>query len=669
MTSLVRPGLNIVGFLNSESGVGEAARLAREVVRAAGVPHASFVPHGDPSPKRRISEEPPPPGAPYKTNLICVNSNLMLEVAARLPSGLLTGNYNICYWAWELSRLPPHMLDGFRDVDEVWTYSEFAAAAFRQAMKVPVYVWPLPILRPSLRLASERPPKFATDRMTFLCSFDFLSVMERKNPAGVVTAFKRAFQDNEGPLLIVKGTNGGSDVRGRTHLLDAIGGRTDIHFLGQVLSRSEQDALIAKSDVYVSLHRSEGFGLQLGEAMALGTPVLATAYSGNLEFMQDTNSYLVPSVSSKVPPGCWPYPEGYAWVEPDLDAAADLMRYIVEHPDEAQERAATAQHHIATHHSVDARVPFLIERLSSVENVHLPVRRAVRASRDAVLRRSTDAMMSRLRLSVEQQGPLRSVAGNLRRLAQRALLPRDLGARLAWLESQMTSLPFTGDDRPLAVAVDGREAIGFDRRYLIKSVFGDAGYAHFEEIFRGPSDRVREVLECYRPYLREGMNVVDIGCGRGDFLDLCAEWRVNCVGVDVDADMVAYAAARGHAVVQRDARDYLDMLDAETLDCVFSSQVVEHIPIDRLVGLLRAAKRALRPGGIFIAETVNPHCPAALRLFWIDPTHQNPLFPEALCALLWEAGYQNGHVVFPRGSGTLAEDRLSEPQYAVVARA
>src|SRR5262249_47109358 len=148
----------------------------------------------------------------------------------------------------------------------------------------------------------------------------------RKNPYGVVEAFRRAFADGEGPLLVVKSVNGKTAWQNHERLLLAAAGRSDITVWDEHLSKADQMALIASSDCLVSLHRSEGLGLHCAEAMWLRKPVIATRYSGNLDFMDDDCSRLVDYTMVPVRHGAGVYPESATWAEPDLDQAARLMR-------------------------------------------------------------------------------------------------------------------------------------------------------------------------------------------------------------------------------------------------------------------------------------------------------------------------------------------------------
>ena len=191
----------------------------------------------------------------------------------------------------------------------------------------------------------------------------------------------------------------------------------------------------------------------------------------------------------------------------------------------------------------------------------------------------------------------------------------------------------------------------------------------FEEMSRGPEQLVTERQRFYLSMLGESAPVLDIGCGRGELLDLLAEVGVDARGVDTDPDMVARCRAKGHDVELADGVDFLEAQPDGSVGAIFSAQVVEHLGFQRLFGLFSLALRKLRRGGLLLAETVNPHSLPAFRAFWVDPSHVGPLFPETLVALCCDLGFAETSVVFPLGQGSLDEDLRTACEYAVVARA
>jgi glycosyltransferase involved in cell wall biosynthesis len=198
---------------------------------------------------------------------------------------------------------------------------------------------PLPLRKPRVVEDARRSDLELDDRFMFLFTFDFMSVMKRKNPLGLVEAFKKAFEPNEGPMLVLKSINGETRPEGFAELMQAIDGREDIVLMNKYLDSHQSASLMNLCDCYVSLHRSEGLGLTIAEAMLLGKPVVATNYSGNLDFMKPETSYLVSWDRVKVGEGAEAYDSNATWAEPNLDEAASLMRQVYLNPDQAKEKA------------------------------------------------------------------------------------------------------------------------------------------------------------------------------------------------------------------------------------------------------------------------------------------------------------------------------------------
>jgi glycosyltransferase involved in cell wall biosynthesis len=181
----------------------------------------------------------------------------------------------------------------------------------------------------------------------FLFVFDYLSTIQRKNPVGLIEAFKSAFRVGEGPQLLLKTINGPLRPLAEEEVLWAAHGRPDIHLVDRSLSSDELMRLMAGCDCYVSLHRAEGFGLTIAEAMSLGKPVIATGYSGNVDFMSTENSYLVDHSIGRVGPDCEIYPPDGEWAEPNVAHAAELMQRVYSAPTEAAAKGARARADVA----------------------------------------------------------------------------------------------------------------------------------------------------------------------------------------------------------------------------------------------------------------------------------------------------------------------------------
>ncbi len=270
--------------------------------------------------------------------------------------------------------------------------------------------------------------------------------------------------------------------------------------------------------------------------------------------------------------------------------------------------------------------------------------------------------------TVERIEPLvEGVTEALEAMRSRVQRAEESVERLSGFYDPARSLPYMAADSPFElrdVPVAGR-VMGFVGGANLKE--GEA-YRTFEDVFRGPESRVRELQEPYLELLGDREPVLDAGCGRGEFLDLLKKRGIRAIGVDSDPGMVEHCHAKGHGeVVQADVNEYLADLPDGELGAVFSAQVIEHIPYADLTRFLERSREKLQPGGLFIAETVNPHAPEALKTFWVDPTHQHPLFPEVALALCRAAGYESAYVFHPGGLGDIERDRYTCTAYAVVA--
>jgi SAM-dependent methyltransferase len=261
------------------------------------------------------------------------------------------------------------------------------------------------------------------------------------------------------------------------------------------------------------------------------------------------------------------------------------------------------------------------------------------------------------------QDRLSALGREARTLAAAVDAARLDGDKARFLFDDLTSTPYMADAH-LFHGTDerGRRTLGF------RDGPGPAAlYLGFEDIFRGPPALVTERQRAYVELLGAHAPVLDLGCGRGEMLSLLGDAGVPARGIDLDLAMVEQARERGAIVDHGDALVHLSKEADQSLGAVFSSQFIEHVPNDRLPELLELALAKLVPGGVFVAETVNPHSPRALKAFWVDPTHQHPLFPETMLALCRLTGFDAAEVVFPTGSDDLDVDLRTCGEYAVVA--
>jgi len=348
----LRFGVNVAGYLTAELGIGEAARLAISALDAAEVPLLPVVPPTPPGSRQRHPYTAlPTSAAAFPINLIAVNADGLPAFCEDVGRSFLDRRYNIGVWWWEVDAFPDEWRESFSLLDEVWVGTDHVAHALAPVSTIPVYTVRFPIVahrcEPLARAALG-----LRDEWMFLSMFDHGSVLERKNPLGTIAAFVEAFAPDSGAVLVLKSSQAERDPIGRARVRAAAAPHPHVRLVEGYLSPSDAHGLIATADCLVSLHRAEGFGLGPAEAMALGKPVIATRYSGNLDFMTDANSYLVDYTLTEIGPGCWPYPERARWAQVDLGHASRLMREVFDDQHGARARGAAAAASVAATHSL-----------------------------------------------------------------------------------------------------------------------------------------------------------------------------------------------------------------------------------------------------------------------------------------------------------------------------
>ena len=326
-------GVDILGFFTSEHGVGQAARVLGTTLQSVSIP-VSTIDYTDTESRRKhphVSDNV----SLHKVLVASINAEQLTAAHHRISPDFFAERYVIGQWFWELEEAPSWFTPAFPLLNELWAPTRFIESMLRASVPPSVHVeyMPLPIFVPAIDSSLSRSHFGLDNRYMYLFVFDFMSVMKRKNPLGLIEAFCAAFDEGEGPQLVIKGINGDKRPVEQAVLRKAISGRTDITLIDEYFTRTETSTLISFADCYVSLHRSEGLGLTMSEAMSLGVPVIATAYSGNLDFMTNNNSKLVPA-RKRIPVGDGA--EGYSptatWMEPNLELAAQYMRLLYENP-------------------------------------------------------------------------------------------------------------------------------------------------------------------------------------------------------------------------------------------------------------------------------------------------------------------------------------------------
>jgi glycosyltransferase involved in cell wall biosynthesis len=355
---------SVIAHANAELGVGEIARRLFSLLVSSGI-NAEMV--GINASKSRQGSKSTTKLAEFRntSNVIsCVNPDQLAMVIAQQRLYKSDLQNHIGYWAWELEDFPREFEPAFDLVNEIWTFSDFVKVAIQKKTKLSVRALPIPIPIPRNKTVFRR-SDFEIPENEFLAvtSFDYFSDRRRKNPQATIHAYKQAFELRENSTLIVKSINSQYFSSDHQELKAIADGREDIIFIDDYFDADKNLALLELADVVISLHRSEGYGINLADAMARGTAVIATGYSGNLEFMNETNSALVSY--SMVPV------ERYAnlkvsstWAEPNVDEAARRLRGLFENPDKAKALGASARAHIEREYSLAACVAKFKEILS-----------------------------------------------------------------------------------------------------------------------------------------------------------------------------------------------------------------------------------------------------------------------------------------------------------------
>ena len=363
-------GVNLIGYTRAEMGIGEGARSDARALDAAKEPFGiiSFS-SGNPSRMTDLSwQHKEIDTAPYDITLLHINPDHAIQAITELPSSHFDGRYCIGYWAWELPEIPAEWEKSFKYFDEIWVPSNFVQNAVAMKSPVPVVTIPHSIevtTDDSLTRASLDLPENA---FLFLVMFDTYSRQERKNPYGAIEAFRNAFApDDMSARLVIKVNNATPDAM--RALREKIGSHQNIFMLDKVYSRTEVNGLIANCDCFVSLHRSEGFGLGPAEAMALGKAIMATNWSGNTDYMRPDNSIGINYRLVTIEQDYGPYKKGQVWAEPDLEQAAQAMRELASNKELAERLGRNAKKSIESMFSPAAVGTMMQKRLTAIREM------------------------------------------------------------------------------------------------------------------------------------------------------------------------------------------------------------------------------------------------------------------------------------------------------------
>jgi glycosyltransferase involved in cell wall biosynthesis len=349
-------GVNLYGYAKGELGIGEDVRLAATALRTQGIPFSIInvepgkeIAQEDHSVHEWISKKPT-----YAINLLCFTGVEQARLTCKMGTAMFKDRYNIGLSPWELPHWPASCLHTYGAIDEIWGISNYTAKAFSNS-PLPVRVMTLPVQIGDITREGRGDFGLPEKPYLFVFSFDIHSSIARKNPEGVIRAFQKAFPkegaDQVGLVMKVNVSNSRIEKLGLLEqVLFYLGkqqswnaakrlatGDRRIHFIEESMRRPRVMALYQACDCYVSLHRAEGFGRGIAEALLLGKQVIATGYSGNMDFCREPRVALVRHKIRAMERGEYFWGDGQTWAEPDIDHAAELMRSVRENPRDASE--------------------------------------------------------------------------------------------------------------------------------------------------------------------------------------------------------------------------------------------------------------------------------------------------------------------------------------------
>jgi glycosyltransferase involved in cell wall biosynthesis len=365
------PGVNLVAYIRAEMALGVVARGMASAFQAAGVHFnvinleaGNYSSHTDQTWSHKESRR-----ADYDTTIVCVNPDNSFHLRTQAPVDVLGDRYVIGNWYWELPELPDEWVKEFEYVDEVWAASQFIADAVSRRSPAPVVRIP-PVVTLSQGVGLSRTHFGLPDnRYLFLSMFDTHSVLERKNPLGVLRAFKKAFPHDLSVGLVMKFNNTGEGQTAPREVQAELANVDNVFVIQRTLNRDEVSSLISVCDCFVSLHRAEGFGMGPAEAMSLGKPAIMTNWSGNTDYMTADNCIAVDYELVQLGRDYGPYKADQYWAEADLDQAAYSMKRVVAKPEFAKKIGLRAKQTISSQFSPQAVGRIIQERLEQIRKL------------------------------------------------------------------------------------------------------------------------------------------------------------------------------------------------------------------------------------------------------------------------------------------------------------
>lgn len=325
-------GINLIGDIKAETGLGQSMRILAHMLKASGINFNVYQIDVYQNLEQSENEwdDKVKSDAEWGINLIHVNPGEWAKTYIKLNRNILDKRYNIAFWLWELEEFPKEWIPCIDTVDEIWTPSEFISSGIRKVTDKPVITVPYAINYLTKEIYDRNYFGLPKDKFLFLTMYDAISVSERKNPKAAIKAFKQAFSPQEDNIGLIIKVNHLKNKEELSELKKELEAYPNIYYIDRNLTRREIESLVADANVLVSLHRAEGFGLPIAEAMYVGTPVVATNWSAITEFTDEKSACLVDYTLVKLDKNIGPYKKGNRWAEADIMDAASYMRKLYE---------------------------------------------------------------------------------------------------------------------------------------------------------------------------------------------------------------------------------------------------------------------------------------------------------------------------------------------------
>lgn len=362
-------GINLIGDIRAEIGLGQSMRLLAAEFAESKLPFGIYnvdmpgnIRKNDHSCDHWITNK-----YPFRINVFSINQESVQHVFLRMDKKIWRNRYNIAFWLWELENFPEEHIPVIHLFDEIWTPSEFTSSSIRKVTDKPVHTLPYCVQAKEDCVKYDR--KYfglPEDQFLYLIMYDSNSTMERKNPIGSIEAFKKAYSEEDKRVgLVIKMNNPNQEQF--DIVKNCLQGYGNIYYVTEILEKVQVNSLIANVDVFISLHRAEGFGLVMAEAMILGTACVATNWSSNTEFMNPDVACMVGYHKVPVSPGNAIYSDRDEWADADTNEAAEYILKLYTDTAYYKKIVTNAELHMQKDHGMSVAVERLEKRVEQIE--------------------------------------------------------------------------------------------------------------------------------------------------------------------------------------------------------------------------------------------------------------------------------------------------------------